>query len=851
MPFEVTRALDDKYQILREIKKGGFGIVYYGLDKKLNKPVAIKEIAPNLLDDPKYLDMFEEEALNIAKLSHNNIVHIYELKKTARDHLYIIMEYIDGTDLEKIIRQNKKNNTRIPAHMAVHIVAEICMALDYAHQRRDSFTNKPLNLVHQDISPSNIMISCYGGVKLIDFGIASVRRHHKDKKDDKLRGKIPYMAPEQLLGSKEADPRSDLFSLGLVLLEALTGDRLFQSQEELITQGRNAKFFKKALKGKKITTPLVRILLKALDPDIEKRYQSANHMYIDLLQYLISCNETGELMDDLADYVTQFEKDQPTFPLTPTPETPVDLSSYLSTTQISVPAAASWQVSGNTPSANGGLSAALRPAHTETSLRTDRPPKHPVESPQENSSEVEDNLKTIIDVIRIGESDYRKKFTKIAAMLLLAGIGFMILDTVNRWTMLGVWLFDTLFPPAIEIVTVPPHAQVELDGRPLAGQTPLAIEKISPGVHRLQISLAGYRPLVKSVFVPRQGDIEVQGENRGQQDRTYTLHFVSDVTVDSNPPGADIIINGKQFSQKTPAVIPWQSGSRMGIELRWPGFEPLRGYVLDTVSGYDEVEDRRLWHLEVYNDAYKKYHVTGNFRKRVNIIASPRNVEVIDLGTNQRVGTLGTDKELYLGAGPQRLEFSKVNFKSKILQLQVDADFNETVRVILEREVRFSARSPESGEKDVGALVTSIKANGREYLRTPRRTPFGLSLPATAHTVIFEKQGYRRQAASLDEETRSLSVQLESLATVLDIEVVDALTNSPVTNAQIYYNSVENPQTLALFLDETDLTGGATGKLTPGNYTFKIRKRGYVDLDKVLLTRPGQMNLAFKLSPIN
>ncbi|RMD63713.1 protein kinase, partial [Candidatus Parcubacteria bacterium] len=150
--------LDDKYEIVYEIKKGGFGIVYYGLDRRLNRPVAIKEIAPNLLDDPKYLDMFQEEALNIAKLSHNNIVHIYELKKTADGNLYIIMEYIDGTDLEKIIRRLRRQRRLIPPHLAVHIVAETCMALDYAHQRRDAFTNKPLNLVHQDISPSNIMI---------------------------------------------------------------------------------------------------------------------------------------------------------------------------------------------------------------------------------------------------------------------------------------------------------------------------------------------------------------------------------------------------------------------------------------------------------------------------------------------------------------------------------------------------------------------------------------------------------------------------------------------------------------------------------------------------------------------
>ena len=195
-----TRLLDNKYEIIREIKQGGFGIVYTGIDRKLNKLVAIKEIAPSLVEDPKYLDMFQEEAINIAKLNHTNIVHVYEFTKAADGRLYIIMEYIDGTDLEKIVRFARRRHTKIPPPLAIFIASQVCMALDYAHNRRDAFSNKPLKLVHQDISPSNIMISKSGEVKLIDFGIASVKRHRSpNKKDNKVRGKIPYMTPEQLM----------------------------------------------------------------------------------------------------------------------------------------------------------------------------------------------------------------------------------------------------------------------------------------------------------------------------------------------------------------------------------------------------------------------------------------------------------------------------------------------------------------------------------------------------------------------------------------------------------------------------------------------------------------------------
>ena len=176
-----AKELEEKYRIVRKIKKGGFGIVYYGVHRKLNKPVAIKEISPTLLNEPKYLGMFQEEALNVAKLSHPNIVHIYDFLKTEDGHFFIIMEYIDGIDLAKILRHARKQASRIPYQLAVYIASEICKAVHYAHERHDPITNRNLNLVHQDISPSNIMISRLGEVKLIDFGIASVRRHQRQQ----------------------------------------------------------------------------------------------------------------------------------------------------------------------------------------------------------------------------------------------------------------------------------------------------------------------------------------------------------------------------------------------------------------------------------------------------------------------------------------------------------------------------------------------------------------------------------------------------------------------------------------------------------------------------------------------
>ncbi|MFQ5710132.1 MAG: protein kinase [bacterium] len=301
-----SRILEDKYEIIKEIKKGGFGIVYYGIDRNLSKPIAIKEIAPNLLGFPKYMDMFQDEALKIAKLSHPNIVHIYDLIKTADGRHYIIMEYIDGIDLEKVIRRTRKLGRKIPPHLAVYIVSEICIALDYAYHRRDAVSSKSLNLVHQDISPSNIMISRSGNVKLIDFGIALIPREFmRAMSGQKVVGKIHYMAPEQLTQGNHPEHRSDLFSLGLVLYECLIGRRVFSNREELVAAAKSGEWIREPLEEKGLPPILEKILHTAIEADLSKRYQSAMDLYQEAMQYLVSCHISGDLMEQLADYIKE------------------------------------------------------------------------------------------------------------------------------------------------------------------------------------------------------------------------------------------------------------------------------------------------------------------------------------------------------------------------------------------------------------------------------------------------------------------------------------------------------------------------------------------------------------------
>ncbi len=856
--FHGARMLDDKYEIIREIKKGGFGIVYYGLDKKLNKPVAIKEIAPNLLDDPKYIDMFQEEALNIAKLSHNNIVHIYELKKTTDRHLYIIMEFIDGTDMEKVIRHCRKHHKLIPHHLAVYVVSEICQALEYAHQRRDAFTNKPLNLVHQDISPSNIMISRFGAVKLIDFGIASVRRHHKDKKDSKLRGKIPYMAPEQLIMGNHPDHRSDLFSLGLVLFESITGERLFTTQEEVISAGKNPKWFKKALKGKKIPTPLVKILLRALEIDLSKRYQSANHMYIDLLQYLISCNETGELMDDLASFLSdQFSQITP--PLTPPNYSAPSARSQIAATPVinyaETTPSTTWQtpepsVLNNSPNLSPKIEAPPpRSLNPQPLPAAERFPTN--FNTMEVDVEGEEDLKTVIDVLRISARNNKKRIVQACVGVLLAVLTFFALDTFNRWTPAGTWLYDLMFPPAIEITTVPGDATIFLDGEPVAGRTPLSINEISPGVHKLEISLPGYKPIVKSLFVPRDGDIRVQGANADRGKRSYLFRFTTEIEINSKPPGAQVLVNGIRLNQRTPCEIAWEIGNPFSIELERTGFERIGRYTLNTVTGIDEVDDRRMWLLDVYNDDYKKYAITGIFRKRIDIESIPAGVEIYDQATGQMIGLAGSSSGLLLPVGQHNLEFRKQGFISKTITLDIDERFDERLTVVLSRRIRFTAREA-NDSRDINATLVSIKSNNRELLRGTRRTPFEIVLPAYSLTAVFTKDGYQRKRIPVSGSARSVVAELEPLKTDFNFEVVDALTEQPLSGANIFVAAAGNGATGDKLLASTNAGGQGIGRLPAGTYVFSVRKSGYNELNRTIIVQAGDaIDMVFELFPSN
>ncbi|HEX9659803.1 MAG TPA: protein kinase, partial [Rhodothermales bacterium] len=235
--------------------------------------------------------MFIDEAKLAAQLNHPNIVHIYDLGKIEDDY-YIAMEYIAGKDLRTILNEGRTLGKPLPLGLAVLIASRLASGLDHAHRKRD-FDNRDLGLVHRDVSPQNVLVSYSGDIKLCDFGIAKAVAKASKTQMGALKGKLQYMSPEQAWG-RVVDARSDIFSLGAVLFEMLTGERLFAGESEIsvLESVREGKVRGVRNIAGQVPVELDEVVAKALAKDPDERFQSAGEMQQELEAILYSLKPT-------------------------------------------------------------------------------------------------------------------------------------------------------------------------------------------------------------------------------------------------------------------------------------------------------------------------------------------------------------------------------------------------------------------------------------------------------------------------------------------------------------------------------------------------------------------------------
>jgi len=291
-------------RIIRKIAEGGMGSVYLAEqigEVGFAKTVALKVIKKERLEDERAVRLFLDEARLVADLVHQNILQVYNLA-SYRGMYFIVMEFLHGVTARDFLVRHTEEGRLPPVDLAAFIVSRVCRGLAYAHDKRDR-KGQPLGIVHRDVTPTNIMLDFRGFVKLSDFGIAKALTMSIPDETKVIMGKFPYMSPEHAM-ARPTDQRSDIFSLGLVLYELLTGRRILEvrNRKELLKLFETAAFVPPDERRPVVPRELADICMRALEIDPADRYQSARE-FGNALEVYMYATRYGPTNEKLAEYL--------------------------------------------------------------------------------------------------------------------------------------------------------------------------------------------------------------------------------------------------------------------------------------------------------------------------------------------------------------------------------------------------------------------------------------------------------------------------------------------------------------------------------------------------------------------
>ncbi len=308
------------YILLEKLAAGGMAEVY--LAKKIGasgvqKFVAVKRILSQFSDSEDFIAMFKDEAKIAINLSHSNVVSIYDFG-IERGQFYIVMEFVEGRNLRQVLNRMKRVDQYFSVAQVVHIIKQVAAGLDHAHRCIDPTTGQPLNIIHRDMSPQNVMLGFEGESKIVDFGIAKAAHQIEATRAGTLKGKFGYMSPEQVEG-QTVDSRTDIFALGIMTWEMLANQRLFLANSEINTLRKIRECDVPSLRkiNPNIPAELDQIVKKTLEKDKAERYQTAGDMHRDMQGFLsrfdpdFSTQDLGQFVKSLfSEEIIQIRKKQ-------------------------------------------------------------------------------------------------------------------------------------------------------------------------------------------------------------------------------------------------------------------------------------------------------------------------------------------------------------------------------------------------------------------------------------------------------------------------------------------------------------------------------------------------------------
>ncbi len=864
--------INNRYLIMDKIGEGGFATVYKAWDNMLQKFVAIKKIHKEYSSDAKFVDMFKSEAVNTAKLEHENIVRVINFIRDAENNYYIIMDFVWGVDLEYLMNKCPEYNMKITPDISMFIIGEVLKALDYAHSVKSEVTGEPMNMVHRDISPGNIMLYYNGRIKLTDFGIAKAGdARSKRTKKEKLTGKISYMSPEQATGEIDLDGRSDLFSCGVVLYEMLTGEKAFKGDTEVDVwkKVKKARIDFKKLKMYQIPDAIQEILKKVLHRNPDKRYKNAAAMFIDIKKYLSKKGKTDYLREEYEDFVTdaleeeivkakkkreqeskrnfrevaeeaslkgQVQTQQPTQPKKETPsaekqqahESSEDKSEKPSTDQ-----SGAQQPPQSPPQAIDSPSSA--------------PPPSPAPEPDSSSGGEKD--KTVIDFVLDSAQKYRKIFITSLLSLLLAGVIFMAVDTYYQLTDWGIKIHNTIWPPALQLDSLPSEARIEIleDGESILPvkemETPLSLEEIRPGLYTLKLEKPGFGVIERNITVYEgaPGDQHISIPGSKVVDGVHIVPFEIGVKIDSIPRSSDLFINGRKVGQ-----TPFNDSLELGVysfKLTKEGFETIgtdeisdsfeKGDCVVDIMDPDGSQtniDRRFWDMEQREEAGERTLVfTGKLWKNFSITSRPSGAQVYINDTNDPYGQTPLD-DLALTGGTHTVRIAHAGYQAWTGTVKVDEESSDELNVSLRKRITVSAYESGNPSKSINVNVR-IPGTGIN-----RETPFDVVLPARRHAFEFQADS-RYQAKTVTRDVgrlrQRLNVGLELHPPHMEVKVTNFKTGDNIQDASVWIDGEYWKRTSRLGLASGYIESG------PGTYRVEIRSNEYGEDRTEITVDPG------------
>ncbi len=549
-PPEFTPEAFGKYYLIDRIAMGGMAEIFraksFGVGGFENLLV-IKRILSHLSVNDQFVRMFMDEAKVSAVLQAANIVRIYDFGK-IRDNYFIAMECVEGKDVKLLLRKLAERRRSLPREFAVYIALEAAKGLDYAH-KRTAISGQPLNIVHRDVSPSNILVSYTGEVKVADFGIVKAANCAEDTDAGMLKGKFEYMSPEQAHGA-DLDRRSDIFALGIILHEMLTGRRLFKTDSEVKTLERVKRVDVDPPSALNPAVParLDEIVMRALAREPDQRFQDAREMHAELLEFLypaspdLTQQSLSHFMRDLFSDEMESERSRT--------ESGSALARQMHDSVADTELEPEFEGNGTTPT----RAAPLLPPKSQS---------------------------------RAG----------LFFALFLVGVLAIALVGVIGWNAMQ----EPVVPvePVVEaavttgILTLrisPATATVTVDGVAAGTGEAVTVKDLQPGEHTVVVTAPGFKSHEEKVTVEAGDKVRLQvtlpaekaavvPQTPQQTTQTPAQPPVEGVKVvaqfNSNPPGADVFVD-RRLIGKTP--VSWDAGaagSRYGVEFRLSGYDTV------------------------------------------------------------------------------------------------------------------------------------------------------------------------------------------------------------------------------------------------------------------------------------